>query len=106
MNSSSIERVIYLATKDPKRGARVVAKVFYKILRRQGYSDNQIIDITTNILSCLITKINGCEKKVETPEEPRKEVLNDYPFQRTDIMGTYSELSKMYRNTESMNYCV
>jgi hypothetical protein len=29
MNSSSIERVINLATKDTKKGARVVAKVFY-----------------------------------------------------------------------------
>lgn len=106
MNCSSIERVIYLATKDTKRGARVVAKVFYRILRRQGFSDNQIIDITTNILNCLITRINGCEKVVETPEEPRKEAPNAYPFQRQSTMGTYSKFSKMYRNAESMDYCV
>jgi glycosylphosphatidylinositol transamidase (GPIT) subunit GPI8 len=70
MNSSSIERVIHLATKDTKKGARVVAKVFYRILRKQGFSDNQIIDITSNILSCLIEKLSSCERKQESSREP------------------------------------
>ena len=53
MSHSSLERIIGLAAKDSKKGARVAAKVFYRILRKNGFMDNQIINIATNILSCL-----------------------------------------------------
>ena len=104
MNSSQMDRVINLAAKDTKKGARVVAKVFYRILRKQGFSENQIIDITTNILSCLIEKISWDEQKIENPEEHGNEVLNAYPFQRPNIAGTYTKFRSRCHDAESIQY--
>ncbi len=44
VDNSNFEKIIDLAAKDTKKGARVVAKVFYRILRKKDFSDNQIID--------------------------------------------------------------
>ena len=46
MNTTQFENIVDLAAKDSKRGARVVAKAFYRILRKKGFSKNQIIDIS------------------------------------------------------------
>ncbi len=73
MNSSNFEKIIDLAAKDTEKGARVVAKVFYRILRKKGFSKNQIIDISTNVLNCLVESLQGYEKKVENVHENRKE---------------------------------
>ncbi len=71
MNESNLEKIIDLAAKDTQKGSRVVAKVFYRILRRKGFSENQIIDISTNVLSCLIGSLKGYEKKIEHVNEDR-----------------------------------
>ncbi len=65
MNNSHFERVINLAAKDTKMGARVTAKVFYRILRKNGFSENQIINIATNILNCLTKSLKSYEEKIE-----------------------------------------
>ena len=65
MDNSNFEKIIDLAAKDTKKGARVVAKFFYRILRKKDFSENQIIDISTNILNCLVESLQGYEKKIE-----------------------------------------
>ena len=64
MNSTYFEKIVDLAAHDTKKGARIVAKVFYRILRKKGFSENQVIDIATNMLNCLIDSLDGCEKKI------------------------------------------
>ena len=73
MNNSNLEKVIDLAAKDTEKGARVVAKVFYRILRKKGFAENQIVDIATNVLNCLVESLNGYEKKIEGEHDKRKE---------------------------------
>ena len=78
MNNTYFEKTVNIAAKDTKKGARVVAKVFYRILRKKGFSDNQIIDIATNILNCLIDSLKGYEKKMENAKEHRSDTGNDH----------------------------
>ena len=78
MNNSDFERVINLAAKDTKKGGRVVAKVFYRILRKRGFSENQIINIATNILNCLIDSIKVDEKKIDNASEHKKDGHKEY----------------------------
>lgn len=66
MNYGSLEKIIDLAAKDTRKGARVVAKAFYRILRKKGFTENQIIDISTNVLNCLVGSLQGYEKKIES----------------------------------------
>jgi len=69
MSIIQFEKVINLAAKDTEKGARVVAKVFYRILRKRGFSENQIIDIATNVLGCLTDSLRGYEGKVNKKKE-------------------------------------
>lgn len=104
MNSSQIDRVINLAAKDTKKGARVVAKVFYRSLQKQGFSDNQIIDITTNILSCLIDQLNGYHKRRDNSAKHEKEPQKEYPLQQEKVAGTYTKFRSRYNDYESTQY--
>ena len=72
MDTSNLERIIDLAANDTEKGSRVVAKVFYRILRKKDFSENQIIDISTNMLNCLVESLQGYEKKIENAHERRE----------------------------------
>lgn len=72
MNKTDFERIVNIASKDTKRGAEIVARVFYRILRRNNFSKEQIVDIATNLLSCLTKSLKSYEKRIET-EKTRKE---------------------------------
>lgn len=69
MKGEGLERIITLAKQDSRRGARVVAKVFYRILRKQGFTDKQIINIATNILGCLIQSMKINQNRTEVPDK-------------------------------------
>jgi hypothetical protein len=77
MNNTNFERIISLAAKDTKKGSRVVAKVFYRILRKKGFSENQIIDIATNIINCLTESLKGYEKKIENAKEHEENTIKE-----------------------------
>jgi hypothetical protein len=77
MNKYNLERVINLAAKDTKKGARVTAKVFYRMLRKNGFTENQIIDIATNILNCLTESLMGYEEKVEKSKRKKSMTRTD-----------------------------
>jgi len=78
MNNSDFDRVINLAAKDTKKGGRVVARVFYWILRKRGFSENQIINIATNILICLIDSIKVDKNKIDNASEHKKDGHKEY----------------------------
>ena len=104
MNNNQFEKIVNLAAKDTKRGARVVAKVFYRILRKKGFSENQIIDISTNILNCLIGKLNGYEDKIEDVNERREETHNSMVSKDKTSASTISKFSNKYQYRESGPY--
>jgi hypothetical protein len=60
---SQMEKVIQLAANDAERAARVVARSFYKILRKNGFSNEQIIAVANNMLECLIESLEGYKQK-------------------------------------------
>lgn len=79
MNNLNIEKIIELAAKDTEKGARVVAKFFYRVLRKKGFTESQIINISTNVLNCLIESLHGYENKVETVHESNHETIKKEP---------------------------
>jgi hypothetical protein len=73
MDKLDFERVVKLGAKDTERGTEIVARVFYRILRRNGFSQKQVISIATSIVNCLTKSLKSYEKKVDKHEEKRKE---------------------------------
>jgi hypothetical protein len=73
MDNSDFEKIIKIASKDTKKGADIAARVFYRILRRNGFSENQIINTATNIISCLTRSLKSYEKKIETDKTLKEE---------------------------------
>ena len=95
MNNFNLERVIDLAAKDTEKGARVVAKVFYRILRKKGFAENQIVDIATNVLNCLVESLHGYEKKIEGEHDKRNEPPEK--IEPNKIMSRWGSKQSKYR---------
>ena len=73
MSTHDFERIVGLVSKDTKKGAEIVAKLFYRILRKNGYTEGQIINISATLLDCLTKSFKGYKKKVEeTAAEDQK----------------------------------
>lgn len=105
MNNLHFERVINLAANDTKKGSRVAAKLFYRILRKKGFSENQIIDISTNLLSCLIDSLNGYEKKVENAKERKKKMpKEDVQEKGISAKKTFTSVRSKYDSYDSTHY--
>ena len=93
MNNSDLEKIVNIASKDTKKGSEIIARVFYRILRRNNFSQEQIIDIATNIISCLTRSLNSYEKKINT-ESTRKQkdtVKASSKFSRYSVMNRTKE---------------
>jgi len=106
MKNDQFEHIVDLAAKDSKRGARVVAKVFYRILRKKGFSENQIIDISTNILNCLVESLSGYEEKIETANEKRQETCTAIVPEDETSAGTITKFTKRYHYFGRESYTV
>ncbi len=63
MGNLDFEGMVILASQDTEKGAEIVAKAFYRILRKNSFSENQIISIASNIISYLTESLKGYEKK-------------------------------------------
>ncbi|MCP3678438.1 MAG: hypothetical protein GY721_12880 [Deltaproteobacteria bacterium] len=73
MSSHDFERIVGLVSKDTKKGSEIVAKLFYRILRKNGFTEGQIINISATLLDCLTKSFKGYKKKVEeTSTEDKK----------------------------------
>ncbi len=58
---------------EPKKGARLIARTFYRELRRGGWTDADIMAIADELLGCLGAKLHEYRVKKEIPEEEKAE---------------------------------
>jgi hypothetical protein len=71
MNSyGKFDEYVKLAANNTEKAAKIVAKSFYKILRKNGFDDAQIVNVANNILDCLIHSLEGYEQKKKTKGVP------------------------------------
>ncbi|UCF29804.1 MAG: hypothetical protein JSV26_06810 [bacterium] len=55
----TLERIVEISAQDQERAARLVARSFYKILRQNGFTQNQIINVAEHLLDGLIRDMKG-----------------------------------------------
>ncbi len=65
--NSVFERYVRMASRDQERAAKVVAKSFYKILRKNGFTHNQVISVAGYILDGLIEENNSSAEPEKAP---------------------------------------
>ena len=70
----TLERLLHTSHGDREKTGRIVARSFYNILRRNGYTHPEIMDVTGNILDEVMKDIraNGKDRE-ETLEVPSSE---------------------------------
>lgn len=57
------------AVNNTDKASELIAKSFYKILRKNGFSDSRIINTANNILDCLIKSLDGYKEKIGVPSD-------------------------------------
>ncbi len=57
------DEYVKMAVNSSKDASQVVAISFYKILRKNGFNDNQIINVANNILDCLIRTLESYKER-------------------------------------------
>lgn len=65
---NQMDKIIQLAAKNAEQASRLIARSFYKVLRKNGFSDDQIIAVANNILDCLIESLDGYKNKSASKE--------------------------------------
>ncbi len=65
MKDTDFESIVKVAAQDTQKGSEIVARMFYRILRRNGFTKNQIIDIASDMLNCLIKSLNNYEERTK-----------------------------------------
>jgi hypothetical protein len=68
---------------EPKKGARLIARTFYRELRRGGWTDGDIMAIADELLGCLIAKLHEYRVKKDIPEGKKEELAD--PLDRTGM---------------------
>ncbi|MFO0754744.1 MAG: hypothetical protein U0411_15625 [Thermodesulfovibrionales bacterium] len=66
----SFDQIAILAAKDAGKATRIVATSFYKVLRKNGFTDEQIINVSSCILDCLLRSLKGYERKSSRKNGP------------------------------------
>jgi|GEM_PF-6375509 len=63
-NCRTIERMLQMSNEERSKASKVVAKSFYRMLRRNGFSQSEIMTFAGQILDEVIKdlKVNGSEK--------------------------------------------
>lgn len=79
MNSSEFERLVDASSADAEKGAEIIAKTFYRTLRKNGFSERQIICVGTTIISCLIDHLREYEQRVEQKDQNRRKGISVDP---------------------------
>ena len=57
------DEYVTTAVNNTEKASELVAKSFYKILRKNGFNDAQIINVANNILDCLIQTLGNYKEK-------------------------------------------
>jgi hypothetical protein len=64
MNTNGhFDKLVNLASQDTEKAASLVAKSFYKILKKNGFTNDQIISVANNLLGCFIQALDGYKEK-------------------------------------------
>ena len=64
-SDEKFEKFVSLAAKDAEKASETVAKAFYKILRKNGFSNEQVISVAGDILECLCNTFEGYSRKAQ-----------------------------------------
>lgn len=57
------------AVNNTDHASELIARSFYKILRKNGFSDSKIINTANHILDCLIKSLDGYKEKIGVPSD-------------------------------------
>ena len=57
------------AVNNTDHASELIARSFYKILRKNGFSNSNIINTANHILDCLIKSLDGYKEKVGVPSD-------------------------------------
>lgn len=68
-NRNKFEEIIKASSGDTEKASEIISKTFYKVLRRNGFTDDQIISIASNLLGYLIEGLEGYKEKKGWREE-------------------------------------
>ncbi len=73
------DEYVSIAIENQGKAAEIVARSFYKILRKHGFTDSQIINVANNMLDCLIGALEGYKAKKDSSEgiDERRETDQD-----------------------------
>ena len=64
-SDDKFEKLVSLAAENAEKASGTVAKAFYKILRKNGFSNEQVISIAGDILECLCSTYKGYSGKAK-----------------------------------------
>ena len=65
----TLEKMLKMSSGDRQRAGRIVARSFYKTLRKNGFSQAEIMDVAGHILDDLIKDMKTSGKDRESPVE-------------------------------------
>ena len=74
-----LDEYVDYAVNNTDHASELIARSFYKILRKNGFNNSQIINTANHILDCLIKSLDGYKEKVGVPpdDETRDEANNE-----------------------------
>ena len=58
------DEYVEYAINNTDRASELIARSFYKILRKNGFTNAQIMNTANNILDCLIKSLDGYKEKI------------------------------------------
>jgi hypothetical protein len=64
------DEYVGLAAKDAERAAEVVAKSFYKIMRKNGFTNTQIISVANTLLDCMMQTLDSYKERESLKKDP------------------------------------
>ncbi len=62
---SIVAREIRIPDDNPERAARILARKFFVELKRNDLTDEQVIAVASELISCLTERLEKFEKRVE-----------------------------------------
>lgn len=68
------DKLVNMAAQDSEKAAAIVAKSFYKVLKKNGFTNDQIISVANNLLGCLIQALDGYKEKSQRVESKPQEI--------------------------------
>ena len=66
-NCETLERMLKMSAGDREKTGKVVARSFYKLLRQNGFTHGEIMDVAGHILDGVIKDLNVNGKDLKEP---------------------------------------